>query len=863
MRSRILLVAALASTAGCSKFSLTGSGQSPVVTNLRTQFVSTIEGKTDVEQKALEAVDKQAKAGSATPASKSVEGEITLRKDKLLNREFLYGFDLQYTSTADPVYSLISQTQALGHLPSFFRIIGGQLQLVGEQSRLFESVVNHPELLLATWDVVSEDADTITVKYRQSGLVINEVFNGKGAPAPKQTWVRSLKFVEQGEYLLQESGILLQDGAVQTYYESVFPRANLVPAQYVAFDIDSSVNPIADRYRFLANEKVFVPRQVGSDTVRQQTSFASRFNLGAAGTIDWYVTSNIPDRFIPAVKSGIEGWNRYFRPQLGRDVMVFKGRLPADIAIGDPRYNVVNWDSVAQAGAAYESQAADPLSGIQSHSLIYLPLAWYNIGVQLWTRRVDLNMPTAKQINEIIRAKGPEVLGASHRNPLTCVTSADDMATPIAAMMADIQNTMRDTSDLISLDEFGNRLLASVLFHEVGHSLGLAHNFKASLAFDGDHVPAADNPTTWSSMDYNYYQLEMDLFTQVGGSEGPALEYDRQIISQLYNSGRDVATTDLVVPACEDAEADNTAGGVDPLCVRYDSEKNPINGVVHSLSNLSAATGAAGTEEQTLSEVFAELKATAATRFADSARNPDAAALESDAKAFGAQVGELANYFISGGAQSVRVNLRNNSKALRTWAPGAPVDELDFRTRYSDTFKTALGLRALPATPATALADLTAAVEATIAANALAGATDADRLTLAHKASAALKAKVDTAVTKALTKMRASVYGELSYTEDSPYALLLAVGAPNSQFEEMAAQSLSNGVLMGLDGDVAQLPVYAAERSVAVAQLVSFRGIHPAVEQTLAQLQALEIRAVHDGNQALRDEARRLERLLR
>src|SRR5207245_1704668 len=160
------------------------------------------------------------------------------------------------------------------------------------------------------------------------------------------------------------------------------------------FDLDAKINPISTRYRFLSNEQVFVPRKVdGGADVRQQTSFGVHYNLGDTGTIEWYVTPNIPDKFMPVIKSGVEGWNRYYHAQLGRDVMHFAGRLPDGISIGDPRYNVVNWDSVAMAGAAYESQAADSLSGIQSHSLIYLPLAWYNIGIQLWKLRTQVNQP--------------------------------------------------------------------------------------------------------------------------------------------------------------------------------------------------------------------------------------------------------------------------------------------------------------------------------------------------------------------------------------------------------------------------------------------------------------------------------------
>lgn len=841
----------------CSSKSKDNSRTSgPAFEQVTETSLAPVEPKSPAEADSLKAADALAATMAITPASTVSEGTMKLRKDRLFNREFLYGFDLQYSSSSDPNYSLIPQAQAIGHIPAFFRAISGQLQLLQDQTRLFESNINHPEKLIAEWEVLTEDADTITVRYQSSGLLINEVFNGKGSPAPDKTWIRSLKFVEQGEYILQESAILLRDGAVQTYFESIFPRANLVPAGYEAFDTDPSINPIADRYRFLSNEKVFVDRTDGGETTRSETAFASRYNIANGATIDWYVTANVPERFMPVMKSGTEGWNRYYRTQVGRDVVRFMGRLPADISIGDPRYNVINWDSVAQAGAAYESQAADPMTGIQSHSLVYMPFAWYNIGVELWARRVDTNMPTADQLRALVSAKSPEVLSSSRRNPVACVLSAEDMATPVAEILEAINANRTDSSSLPNTDDFGQRLMIAVLFHEVGHALGLHHNFKGSLAFDGTRPVGPTNVSTTSIMDYNYYQLEQDLFTQIGGTDGPILEYDRQIISQLYNKGADVTATDAVLAACNDDEADNTTGGLDPLCVRYDSENDPILGVQHSLNNFVSATGAAGTEAQTLAEVLTELKNSVALRFSDGTRSPDQAALQADAKKLGGQIGELANYFISGGAQSVRVNLRNNSKALRVWAPGAPVDELSFRQRYTEAFKTAVALRQLPAAPAASLADLQAAVVATVAANALAGATEAERLAAGQKAGDALASAANLKIQKSLVRMRSAIYGEIGFNVESSFAILLGDAATLSHFEALAAETLALGTLIGLDAPAGKVGDSAAERATAVAQLATFKGIHPAVEQTISQLQAFVIRGDNEGNQAMRDEAR-------
>ena len=210
--------------------------------------------------------------------------------------------------------------------------------------------------------------------------------------------MRSLKFVEQGDYLLQETALLLKNGTVQTFMESVFPRANLVPQGYKPLEADANSSRWPTATASSAANASSSRSKSKPATRCVCKPVRRRFNLGDSGTIDWYITPNIPDKIPAGHQSGVEGWNRYFEPQLGRKVMRFLGKLAAGVKLGDPRYNVINFDSVAQAGAAYESQAIDPMTGIQSHSLIYMPYAWYNIGIDLWKNRTDTYRRTAEQL---------------------------------------------------------------------------------------------------------------------------------------------------------------------------------------------------------------------------------------------------------------------------------------------------------------------------------------------------------------------------------------------------------------------------------------------------------------------------------
>lgn len=801
--------------------------------------------------------DEKSHALQAAPASEAVAGLVTFRKDRIFAREFLYGVDLQYSSGADAQYELIPQSQTFGHLPAAFRRVGDELQLVADQSRLFESDVNHPELLLGAFKIVDESADTVTVAYLSPTPVLNELTNGKGSDAPKQAWVRSLEYVEQGDYLLAETAIMLKDGTVQTYLESVFPRANLVPTEYKGLEANADFEPLADRYRFLKAEDVFVPKDKDGQNVRLKTAYASRFNVGESGTIDWYVTPNLPDKLLPVVKSGVEGWNRYFGRDLGRDVMVFKGRLPAGAKLGDPRYNIINYDTVADAGAAYESQAADPLTGIQSHSLIYFPYAWYNIGAELWKKRTDTHLPSGDSLRSHLEPKGVQGIFAKG-SVLKCVASVDDATLP-AALIADAIARADQGPNVpvpADIDEFSKRLMISTLFHEVGHALGLAHNFKGSLAFDGLKKVGVENPTTWSVMDYNYYQLEQDLFQTVGGTEGPLLEYDRQIISQLYNQGKAVKEGDKVVPACNDEEADNTEGGADPLCVRYDSENNPSLGVVHAWGNLTAKTGAADTEAKTLTEMLVDLKDAAGLKVSDAKTVASVDAATQAAKDFGGKVGELVNYFVSSGAQSVRANLNVNSKALRVWTDGIEVNEAEFRSRYLQVAKEAMALRSLPAAPKAAVEDLAQALAGAARENTALGTAVDERSKAAEKVVDAFKKAVDEKIRASLKRLRTTIYQTLTFDLKNPYALTLGTNGELSQFEDVAAAWLAEGTLFGLNLDAAQIGKFNDERLVAAKVLLTFKDASPKYEETVQALKVLVTKGRETGNEKLVTAAR-------
>ena len=499
-----------------------------------------------------------------------VRGTVTLNIAAITGRTFLYGSDLQYSGINDGQTKSADSTFVIGHIPTRFIDAGDRIQLVEDQSFLFESDVNHPDRLIYELPVVSRTGTTITVAIEKGSPELAVTVSGSSALPARNAWIRSLDFVSKDNLLLIESSIEAADGTIYEFMESLFPRDKLVPAGATPISADPSIDPNAERFHLLDSGLVWTSDGQGG---RMETSIAARFNVKAGDVVTWYVTSNIPDEFVPDVKAGIEGWNRYSQAMWKKDFVKFGGKLPAGVKVGDPRYNIVQWDTVQDAAAAYESQATDPLTGIQSHSMIYLPKAWFNFGVAEWT---DGGLAEGKKASIKTFLEGHKFLGRGLK--AGCVKD----------ILADGSFLATDDPDT-----FAHELVRGTLFHEVGHAWGLGHNFKGSVTYD------LKTPTTYSSsiMDYNLYDLDRASFASSSSSKGPLLEYDRQAISWLYNGGKDIKATDAYMPVCTDAQVPSSSsiGTVDPFCLQYDAGNDPTAYLTRNIDLLSTATAKVGT----------------------------------------------------------------------------------------------------------------------------------------------------------------------------------------------------------------------------------------------------------------------------
>lgn len=131
-------------------------------------------------------------------------------------------------------------------------------------------------------------------------------------------------------------------------------------------------------------------------------------------------------------------------------------------------------------------------------------------------------------------------------------------------------------------ESFIGPLLADLVCHEVGHTLGLRHNFKASSLYTLAEINSnklKGKPFAGSVMDYlpvNFYMEEGEVqgdyaMVDIGPYDAWAIEYGYSFEKDLKPILARVAEPELVFAT------DDDTSGPDPLARRYDFAKDPLD----------------------------------------------------------------------------------------------------------------------------------------------------------------------------------------------------------------------------------------------------------------------------------------------
>ncbi len=238
---------------------------------------------------------------------------------------------------------------------------------------------------------------------------------------------------------------------------------------------------------------------------------------------------------VGAMKRGVENWNAAF------GFPVFTTRLATpDESIADDDKNFLLLDPDPSYGYGLASTRTNPNNGEVLGANVYLSIAWFNRAIDVITgaaatARAEEGAEPSPSIQLIWNDMVPERL---------CELSLEDAE----ALLTGPQGLAAPQTQLTQKERV-ERFFTYIVMHEVGHTLGLRHNFKGSFG------------TPLSSVMEYAYAPEQELR---GGEVGP---YDVAAIRFLYG----LSSTLPQEPFCTDSDSFR-----DPDCNRFDATANPL-----------------------------------------------------------------------------------------------------------------------------------------------------------------------------------------------------------------------------------------------------------------------------------------------
>lgn len=294
--------------------------------------------------------------------------------------------------------------------------------------------------------------------------------------------------------------------------------------------------------------------------------------------IVYWLDKNIPPQYRKAVEAGVLEWNKAFERIGFKDAIVVR-QQPDDAEWDnmDARHASIRWFVGSDVGFAVGPHHADPRTG------------------EIIDADIGMSDVFGRSARRFLAEDVPKPTGAphaGHAHDAYCNYAHENAAEMNFAL--DLLEARGDIApDSPEAEAFVQAVIKDTVMHEVGHTLGLKHNFKGSTVVARDKLQDKDytekNGISGSVMDYNAYNIALRGEKQGAMNNTTLGPYDYWAIEYAYkqippaDEAAELAriasrSTDPLLAYADDADAGGLAGndGIDPLVNRFDLGDDPL-----------------------------------------------------------------------------------------------------------------------------------------------------------------------------------------------------------------------------------------------------------------------------------------------
>lgn len=315
-------------------------------------------------------------------------------------------------------------------------------------------------------------------------------------------------------------------------------------------------------------------------TERSANSKITRFSTttnGISATPVKYFIKNVPQEFKKTFANAMDSWNKEFKEIIGKELLSYEfidaNDPRADLLVpGDVRFNIIEWDLVNKAsygglGPSIANQyTGETMSAnvlIQGPTIVKLYTEWFGVSQKAQDLIAEGKTQEANQLIKNFEVSVSKEL-ESRSNKTFKLKLGKNLEMNIHAQRTDLEDPIKKghfelVPEGMTYEKYMEGYMLEILAHEMGHNLGLRHNFKGNLgAIDGSKEAGSVSRSVMEYLGRPYRHLNTigsyDRMAIAYGYRGEAPKHLNWFCTD-EDQGSDLKTLAIKSPECTKSDA--------------------------------------------------------------------------------------------------------------------------------------------------------------------------------------------------------------------------------------------------------------------------------------------------------------------